>query len=177
MLGLVAAHLLLRDKPSSKMLGEVTRNLVTLLGEDNPDVQAISLAVKGDGAPLRDMPMLRASWDIFVNASLRKPDLVPPDSLPANLAPYVLPAWPWLIWEAPEAGGQRRLNAKLLALRGYLEGGDRSRAVEPEAVDFAVPRQAAARGASLDAEEQAELAQALGVPRNVLDRLISDAGY
>ena len=57
MLGLLGAHLLLRDKPNEAGLFKiVTDNLVRLLGPDHPDVRALLLAVKTP-------EILAADWD------------------------------------------------------------------------------------------------------------------
>ncbi len=75
MLGLFAAHLLLRDRPNDKLsFREVTDKLNGLLGPDHPDLQALWWQREtdnptGDGR-LHVLPMLRASWNLAVERSI-----------------------------------------------------------------------------------------------------------
>jgi hypothetical protein len=80
MLGLFAAHLLLNDKPADRALFRtVTDNLLPMLGPDHPDLQVLWWQ-RGDGkrigdGRLRVLPMLRASWNLAVDQSIKTPDV------------------------------------------------------------------------------------------------------
>lgn len=164
MLGLLVAHLLLRDDPGAPVLATVRSNLVRLLGAQHADVRAIALG-SPDALPgaIADMPMLRASWDRIVEFSLKSPALVPAGSPASQAAARVLPTAPWLVWTP--ANARSRADSKMAALDGYLRNLETSR--PPMRSGFAAaPR-------SLDEGRRAELAQSLGVPGPVLDDMLA----
>lgn len=80
MLGLFGAHLLLRDKPDDRELFRtVTTNLLPVLGPDHPDLQALWWQ-RGDDITIGDgrlhvLPMLRASWNLAVDRSIKTLDV------------------------------------------------------------------------------------------------------
>lgn len=165
MLGLLVAHLLLRDTPEAPVLATVRSNLVRLLGADHADVRAIVLG-SPDASPgaIHDMPMLRASWDRIVEHSLTRPDLVPTGSPASKAAAQVLPTAPWLVW-SPE-NGRSRTDSKMAVLDGYLRDLEKSRQPAREGL-------AAAAHGPLDDGRRAELAQSLGLPGQVLDDMLA----
>jgi hypothetical protein len=81
MLGLFAAHLLLRDRPDDKgLFRTVTTNLERILGADHPDLQALWWQ-RGDDSKIGDgrlhvLPMLRASWNLAVDRSIETLDVI-----------------------------------------------------------------------------------------------------
>jgi hypothetical protein len=169
MLGLLVAHLLVRDTPDAPILNDVMNNLVQLLGPDHPDVQALLLATR-QAMPqnaVTQMPMLRASWDAIVTSTVAQPLLVPPGSPAALAAERVLPGAPWLTWEAVDASTVRRVDSKLSALRSYLRRGVESSL--PEGTQATSPPPSF----SLDSEDREELTRTLGVPNSVLDGMLS----
>jgi hypothetical protein len=170
MLGLLVAHLLLRDSPHAPELDEVTDNLVRLLGPDHPDARAIALgtAHEGGGAEIREMPMVRASWDRIVQHSLNRPGLVAADSPASQVSARVLSAAPWLVWE-PADVSSRRVDSKLEALRTYI---GQAAAAPPEATAL----ESRAPAPALDEDDRAELARSLGVPGSDLDDMLSKLG-
>ena len=112
MLALLGAHLLLRETtraagggPSERdqeELGQVVGNLRSVLGPRHPDVEAIALAV-GRGNPdagFETPPMLRPSWPLILNASVERPQSIPPDSPAARAAERIWGEGPWLHWLA-----------------------------------------------------------------------------
>jgi hypothetical protein len=118
MLGLLGAHLVLRDHPQDARLFQVvTDNLLRLLGPDHPDLQALWLRREQRGVlkepQLRTPPMLRRSWDLVMEESVRRPDVIPSDSTSNSVMVRILPVAPWLVWrgdgrkgfsiDAPEA--------------------------------------------------------------------------
>jgi hypothetical protein len=175
MLGLLVAHLLLRDSPHAPALDEVTDNLVRLLGPDHPDARAIALGTpqESGGAEIREMPMVRASWDRIVQHSLNRPGLVAADSPAGQVSARVLPAAPWLVWE-PADTSSRRVDSQLAALRSYI-GQAAERPPEAEAIHESAPG-APAPAAALDEDDRAELARSLGVPGSDLDDMLSRLG-
>ena len=109
-LGLLAAHLLLRDEPARRdLLDEVMTNLRRMLGPDYPDVLALDLralaTVQADTV-LRTPPMLRASWDIATAASVARPELVPDDELFDGVQSAIDPSLPWLAWQVKPGAGR-----------------------------------------------------------------------
>jgi hypothetical protein len=101
MLGLFAAHLLLRDKPDDKALFRtVTDNLSALLGPDHPDLQALWWQ-RGDGSQIGDsrlrvLPMLRASWNLAVERSIKTLDVFSLGTF-YNKLPRIVPSASWMM--------------------------------------------------------------------------------
>ena len=177
MLGLLVAHLLLRDTPKDPILDTVISNLTRLLGHTHPDVQALAVATSQPSMPatVTEMPMLRASWDAIVTRTVSQPSLIPPDSLAARVSSRILPGVPWLVWEAPDASTAYRADFKMAALRSYVGQVTKSRSDTPSTEapqasfqdSFSVPR------VPLDTEDREELTRNLGVPSSVLDAMLS----
>jgi len=190
MLGLLGAHLLLRDKPADVAAFRiVTDNLLRLLGPNHPDLRALwrrrQPADSGVDIPLESPPMLRLSWDLAVEASIRNPEVLGAEA-PNSIADKILPDAPWLIWRAP-SGDQP--SAAEHALKDYLRARAQSArvAAAPRSVfkrlSTAVTDLVTGHSSSavplgslpLDAEERAELVRTLGVPdqllKSMLDRL------
>lgn len=104
MLGIYGAHLLLlREKLEPMYLRTIVGNLRSLLGT-HPDVEALALGLgPGESSYIFEVPpMLRRSWSLVLNASVKRPDLVPLDSLAAQVADRLWRGEPWLLWTAPE---------------------------------------------------------------------------
>ena len=189
MLGLLGAHLLLRDKPADiAAFRIVTDNLLRLLGPNHPDLRALwRRRQPADSVVdiLESPPMLRLSWDLAVEASIRNPEVLGAEA-PSSIADKILPDAPWLIWRATSPG---QPSAAEHALKDYL------RARAQSALVTAAPRSIFKRLSTavtdlvtghsssavppaslpLDVEERAELIRALGVPdqllKSMLDRL------
>lgn len=183
LLGILGAHLLLRDPGQARLLDIVLGNLLNLLGPEHPDVASLWTKVKGNARPVTDPPMLRASWDLLVEASAGRPDLIAPGSPAAKIAPYVAPSAAWLVWQPPaDPQDTSRLDAKLEVVRSYLEA--QSKVLESEApvAEDLVPGDAdeaalespawPSAAAGLDESAFADLTRALGVPRQVLDGML-----
>ncbi|MFD1611158.1 hypothetical protein ACFSCW_05010 [Sphingomonas tabacisoli] len=163
LLGLVGAHLLLRDGVSD-LVHKVVKNLVRMLGADHPDVVAIKTKVdKTVPGAVTEPPMLRASWDFLVEASGTVPQLIPPTTPAGQMAESVVPAGAWLVWQPAGQGG-----SKLEVLRAYL----RAQSRDSFASDDASPSFDAAP-ADLGEAARADLAIALGLPRPALDGLLA----
>jgi hypothetical protein len=189
MLGLLGAHLLLRDKPADAPLFRiVTDNLLRLLGPDHPDLRALwrrrQPADSTVDSRLESPPMLRLSWDLAVEASIRDPEVLGAEG-PSSIAGKILPDAPWLIWRTTSGD---RPSAVERALQDYL----RARAhigrvaaaprnvfsrLSTAVTDLFTRRSSTAAPVSpdLDADERADLVRTLGVPdqllKSMLDRL------
>ncbi|WP_309889803.1 TRAFs-binding domain-containing protein [Archangium sp.] len=100
MLGLYcAAHaLLLEPEQERGLLQEVLATLRGQLSDEHPDVRALAAALGEDVAPFPFPPMLESSWDLLVEASQRRPELIPLGSLSARVATARLEGGPWLLW-------------------------------------------------------------------------------
>jgi hypothetical protein len=114
MLGIYGAHLLLLDpEPDRELIGEVTRNLLDLIGP-HPDVLALDIwhkeATKQDAIhpdhTYNLPPMLSSSWRIFVTTSTKYPDIVPSGSFAAQIADRIWGYGAWLVWQKPNKGRQ-----------------------------------------------------------------------
>lgn len=197
MLGLLGAHLLLRDQPENDFLFEtVTRNLLRLLGPDHPDLRALCLrrATPLPQVPrsLDTPPMLRASWDIVIAESLEDASSFPESANVMTMADKVVPTGSWLVWKreavvkSAGAASSTALAQSLeifVAARSRLEAARRAndRGVfgklsnsAIEAISHSFDR---LRGRptpkppmpALDAEDREELSRVLGVPGPLLD--------
>ena len=182
MLGLFGAHLIIRDMPQDEeILENVFVNLEMLLGNNHPDVMALSLRRKLPQAPtIREFhqpPMLRASWDLIVEASFASPSLISIGSPVERIGGQVLPTSSWLTWRtttaamgvAEEPVGRQPV---LAALADYM----RARVVAnfPDGTSRAVEavEQPATSLSELDQASKAELARSFGVPRLALEGML-----
>jgi hypothetical protein len=101
MLGLFAAHLLLKYRADDRSLfTTVTDNLLTILGPDHPDLQALwwqrdSHDQIGDGR-LHALPMLSASWNLAVERSIKALDVIAFSGSYDKLS-RIVPSVPWLM--------------------------------------------------------------------------------
>jgi hypothetical protein len=117
MLGIYGAYLLLErtQSPESSptkdatlksavgpdLLRIVVQNLRRLLGEGrHPDVEALALLLEErESSYIFEMPpMLRRSWWKIIEATVQRPELVPADSLSAQIAEHLWGEDPWLLW-------------------------------------------------------------------------------
>jgi len=200
MQGLLGAHLLLRDHPEDAGSFEtVTDNLVKLLGQDHPDVQALWLRRANRGGTkeirLRTPPMLRPSWELAAEESIRDNDVIPSGTPSGAIAFKVLSSGPWLVWRGDDRdqigleSAVHDVTAAAGALADYLKSRVRlqaERAVAPGVVRRvmrgvrSLPLVKKVVGASEEApgslppivlndDEKAEIARVLGVPGNAIN--------
>lgn len=109
MLGLYGAHmLLLSAEPDLELVKKVVERLRKLLGGDHPDVEALALKLPGAAAlgpspayVFDKPPMLRQSWVYVVEATGKRPELIPANSLSARIATRLWGEDPWLAWSVP----------------------------------------------------------------------------
>lgn len=175
LLGIIGAHLLLRDGPPGERFRLVVRNLTRMLGADHPDVIALSTRIDGVvPAPLLEPPMLRASWDLLVEASGRFPDLIAPDTAASRIAEFAVPTGAWLMWQPPkDKDDTTRFEAKLDVVRAYMNAlgrtpGRRDTA-SLESLSFGDP----SGGDGLGESARSDLSLALGIPRAMLDNMLT----
>lgn len=138
MMGLVAAHVLLKQgELNSDLLKIVIDNLGNLLGEC-PDVSAIQLLYamrsqeKVKDSPFEHPPMFRAGLEAVVRASLDHAELLPEGGEIEKIAPYKLADSPWSSWElkldsqfsfssAPLKSVEKLMSFEYIK-QGHLEG-------------------------------------------------------
>jgi hypothetical protein len=104
MLGIYGGHLLLLESvPDLSLLTQVVRNLRALVGRSHPDVEALALRTElsREVVHIEDPPMLRRSWGIIAEESVRRPGLIS-DSLISGPAPLLWPEDPWHIWQTSQ---------------------------------------------------------------------------
>ena len=202
-LGLLGAHLLLRDKPDQVALRKtVMGNLRRMLGADHPDVQALELH-GSNAASVRRLtapPMLRASWDLLTAASVdtKRRSLIP-ETEPFNAVQSTIQtSSPWLIWEPTSARGATDDDVgdpKLEALRAFVLAHRRSApppsppaagpggflnwtgllsSILPSRTFYAEP---ARQPPSLDPGAKIALARSLGVSGARLDQMLDSLEF
>jgi hypothetical protein len=100
MLGIFAAHLLLRRGPESGgLFATVVKNVSAMLGANFPDIAALRFASAaadlGPRTPVDQPPLLQASWGLL-QRDLRS---VVAGSIPARVAPMLVPNGIWTAWQ------------------------------------------------------------------------------
>jgi len=107
MLGLVGAHILLQKSIHSPVVDEVLRNLRWLLPE-SVDLDALACLARAKGITLpwtqdrfrfNNPPMLRASLDAIIQASIIAPEIIEPSSRIPLIASHIFADSPWTSWE------------------------------------------------------------------------------
>lgn len=131
--GIIGGHLLILafdegKLPSLEALDDVVTNLRALLGNDHPDVEALSLRCPNVAlrrqTPIRSAPTFKRSWDLIVDASLAMPKLVPQKLARRTIANLELPPF---FAVCPDQGVQAKVIGKLaqsLTLESTAETGD-----------------------------------------------------
>ncbi len=109
MLGIYGAHLLLKKEEFDSSLFEtVIGNLLGLVG-DHPDVLSLKFQIdsrrnankissESDLPIFNYPPMLQASWNLILKASVQYPQIIPIDSFAAQVSLNTLNTCAWLIW-------------------------------------------------------------------------------
>ncbi len=195
MLGLYGAHvLLMQPEPDLELLARVLSNLERLV-PGLADIAALRVWLDPDRAsPFELPPMLRRSWQIIVEATSTRPELVPAQSLAGHVSESVYGSTTWLIWHVRpvrhRAGKpvleQRVTDVPLEALLQTVASAlpphsERAAAFAGlDALSRDIASYAGHRPASSAPSEtrhaETQLVKAFGVPRSVLeDRLIDVA--
>jgi hypothetical protein len=124
--GILGGHLLLQEEsrrpsPSSKLslLDDVVVNLRALVGDEHPDVEALSLSCPTDSLratkPFRQPPLFARSWELIVEASQTKPELLPIELWERVRA--VVPVSGYFVWGCDE----RSKEARTEQLKSWLQ--------------------------------------------------------
>jgi hypothetical protein len=181
-LGLLAAHLLLRDKPDQRdFLNEVMTNLREMLGPDHPDVLALNLRALAAAVPadtvLQTPPMLRASWDIATGASVARPQLIPDEALFNSVQSGIEPSLPWLTWhDSAEPDKSSSFKYRLEALKGFLDGKSAASRSVMRGSASVIPEVSINRGIATNAiiadNVKVELTRSLGVSGSRLEDML-----
>jgi hypothetical protein len=124
---LLAAHLLLDCGGNVTLLRETVENLRGLVGEDDPDIEALALEVEIRSPTFQFIrpPMLLRSWRTALQASVTMPDLIPANAPVSRLSGKLLCQEPWLqiiggsdaLTAATDSELRESLNQQLNALR------------------------------------------------------------
>jgi hypothetical protein len=123
MFAIFAAHLLiLSPRPDTHLLREVADHLKQLVG-DHPDVMSLYLWLdpKADVPPFSSPPMLRSSWNIVVNRSAEREDIVPPGSYASRIPTRLWGSGAWLSWRVPERLSWSATPASQIELKSCFE--------------------------------------------------------
>ena len=123
MLGLIAAHLLIRkQKLNINLLNEVCDNLLAILGE-HPDLQAIMVLINDQSRyPVKRIerpPTLKLSWDAIVKGTRRRASLVQYNSTLATIGEETVESVPWLIHQVKMEQTSKRTEK--LSIDGALK--------------------------------------------------------
>jgi hypothetical protein len=204
MLGLLGAHLVLRDEPeNSALFDAVTRNLLMVLGRDHPDLRVLCLRrntpIPEVPRALDTPPMLRASWDLAVAASLEDPNAFPETGGVLEIAQRIAPTGSWLVWrrepseESTNASRVGVSSALAQSLEGYIAAKVRLEGARLASNQSVLGHVASAvrnvissginrlRGKtepsklklpSLNADDRAELSRVLGIPAPLLNSIL-----
>ena len=191
--GILGGHLLLQEErrrpnPSSKLslLDGVVTNLRALVGDDHPDVEALSLHCPAASLrarkPFRQPPLFARSWELIVEASQTQPELLPIELWERVRA--VVPVSGYFVWGYDEKSKQARSKQ----LKSWLETASKqiTRADDPsEPFDVSsasfggAASTAAPDSATADGDQQTMIsifAKQLRVPPHALASLLSEAG-
>lgn len=165
MLGLFGAYLLLAEaQPDRGLLSDLIVTLENTLGGDFPDLAALrmELARLEDQAPAQPQgsiflpPLLRASWNVFVD----HPEVLATGSLAHQTASQLLPSGPWHAWHPNTPVIRLMTPAELTKaqpafhlyyrLSPYIDiGGQRNRPVPKAAAPYRDPDDARASHAAI----------------------------
>lgn len=142
MTGIYLLHLLVLAVAKRPKIDAVLGRLRGMV-KGHPDVEIVAQHVgrRKATSTYYSPPMLRQSWTLLLAATVRHPELVPAESLSADIAPRLLSTEPWLVWSA--APSDRRLDAELKAAQKATSDFDDTgpivrmarRQVRPEAAD------------------------------------------
>ncbi|HEY0083185.1 MAG TPA: serine protease, partial [Pyrinomonadaceae bacterium] len=106
MLGLISAHALLHRRAIDPgLLAQVTDNLEQMLGPI-PDVVALKLAVNPDAEvpPVELPPLLRWSWELLLQRSVDRPELIRRHSFAEQVSGHVIGGGIWMSWMTDAQG-------------------------------------------------------------------------
>jgi hypothetical protein len=191
--GILGGHLLLQEErrrpgPSSKLdlLDGVVTNLRTLVGDEHPDVEALSLycptASLRASKPFPQPPLFARSWELIVEASQTQPELLPIELWERVRA--VVPVSGYFVWGYDERSKQartRQLKSWLkTASKQIAKADDPSEPFDVASASFGGAASTAAPDSATAHGDQRTMistfAKQLRVPPQALASLLSEAG-
>ena len=175
MLGIYGCHLLLLNKKTDKsMLPRIISNLRRLVIDPHPEIEALAVKLDMDTSYVFNVPpMLRQSWNYILEASVRKTDLIPENSLTSRIAGNLWSGNQWLVWGGSSFNTDDYLKDQLRNLSAFnifLPEDVSSRSFDTT-LNFDMGNHIPA-SLELDEEKMKLMVQALGVPRSKLDAAI-----
>jgi len=188
MLGLLSAHALYQRRAiEPDLLAVVTTNLEQMLGSI-ADVIALKLAVNpnADVPPVEYPPMLRWSWELLLQRSIDRPEVVRRYSLAEQVGSHVIGRGVWMSWitdpQTDRFGSPNQSPARDAAATAVREAWRQIN----EGVNLWGPlikTKAAAWASSVNLEQAPSLVQSslqgiirmFGVPRSVIEEAVGAA--
>jgi hypothetical protein len=125
--GIIGAHLLLIEKERDptrdiKVLNEVVTNMRGLVGNEHPDVEALSLRCPDESLrsvkPIKSPPMFQRSWALLVEGSQVRPSLLPHSLWDRVQAHTSLP--PYFLWSVDEESKKAARAALVSSALGLM---------------------------------------------------------
>jgi hypothetical protein len=177
MLGLIGAHVLLRDPDADPgTIQTVLGNMDWLLGPGSPDNRALQLIAArrsgrpaGPAAPFDRPPIVRAGLEAVLAAAAEDPGLVPPDGVLDRIAAQRLVDSPWSTWK-PALASDSSPAGNPAWVTQYVEEATRTAARRGEEPDLV----ALASGAALPLwKVRGAYAQVYGERSLELERLLA----
>jgi len=121
-LGLIGAHLLLKQKDYDKdLLRMVVGNLVGMLGDEHPDIKSLLLQIHENTIQIpipkiKYPPMLQASWEKILQASIDNPEIINSDSVAAQVSMTTLNTGSWLVWKKPRKSLFKKVHSQIIRI-------------------------------------------------------------
>ncbi len=132
--GILGGHLLLLERQLKGqtdwgLFSDVIRNLRLLLGNDHPDVEALSLKCPDPTlqrrAPILTAPLFEQSWRLLVEASQDHPELVPLDLWKRVHAPVAAsPFFAWTLEHRSQDAFRQALGEAIFGREEDLDTGE-----------------------------------------------------
>jgi hypothetical protein len=186
LLGIFGAHLLIELEQTrgrvyeEGLLQQVVEKLRGLLKAPHPDVEALAWKA-GLGDPdyrFEIPPMLRRGWSLMTQASAQAPNVIPANSMNAQIYDRLLAQEPWLIWSGDQQSDDENPALETLAL--YLQTQERdqesateferSAAAESTLASFELPQDIPD-----EEDEVRRLTEQLSIPRSIVEECLPQA--
>ena len=190
--GILGGHLLLQEErrrpsPSSKLslLDDLVANLRAMVGDEHPDVEALSLHCPTPALrarkPFQQPPLFARSWEVIVEASQTQPELLPIELWKRVRA--VVPVSGYFVWGCDEKSKEARTRQLKSWLQNAAEQIPEADAPD-ESFDMASASfggaavMAGRRSATADSDQGtmiSDFAKQLRIPPDALRSLLSKA--
>jgi hypothetical protein len=200
MLGLFGAHLMLIGREANRAAKEdeehdlsdakrvhapvafdqslfdgVVGNLVYLLGSDHPDATALATQSSNQDLqklqPIEMPPMLWRSWTLLIEASNKRPELVPIATWRRTIG--VFPSRPFFVW-SPQHDTGDAVGQWQRELRRNLQGESPQPAADLDPFSVGATMTLGRQGDDVSADARERLSTELLAPRAVIDELAGD---